>query len=218
MWDQRGQHHFDVRKFNLGFRMAGNYSLYRMKYSNNLYDDESKTIMRDIELKPMFGINLGLITSFKLHSNFDLRFIPEVSLEQRNFTYLLDSVGVTEGGFGTETKKIEAAYLNLPILIKFKSHYYDVYRVYVQAGAQVSVNLASTKKVTNNPNLLKTKTTDISGSVAFGIDLYGDRLKLSPEIRYNFGLVDLYLPKNTRFAGAITKLVSQSIVIGLNFE
>ena len=40
----------------------------------------------------------------------------------------------------------------------------------------------------NDPDLLKTDQTNTGIVAAFGIDLYGDRLKLSPEIRYIIGV------------------------------
>jgi hypothetical protein len=85
-------------------------------------------------------------------------------------------------------------------------------------GLQASFNLNSNKKVLNDPDLLKTQTTDIAFVGAIGVDLYGERLKLSPEFRFTRGLINIYEPINTRFPRAISDLFSQLFVFTLNFE
>ena len=84
-------HHFDVRKFNLGFTMGMNYGDYNMTSFTPQVDEETGVRLRKVVLKGKPGFNIGLITSFKLHNNIDLRFIPSVSLEQRDFLYVMES-------------------------------------------------------------------------------------------------------------------------------
>ncbi len=209
-------HAFDKRKFNLGFTMGMNIGRYNMTSFTNLIDPESNSLLKRVNMYAKPGFNIGLITSFKIMNNMDFRFTPSVSLEQRDFDFIIESK--IDGMDSINTKKIESSYLNLPFVIKFKSNFYKAYRVYVQFGIQYSINMASTKKVKNDPDLLKTESTDICFVSSFGIDLYGERLKLNPEIRYSMGLTNIYVPKNTRFANGITDLFSQSLMILINFE
>ena len=212
----RSTHHFDMRQFNLGFTIGGNYTSYNVAGSYNKVDRATGLFLRRAELKNKFGLQLGLITSLKLHENFDLRFIPAVSLEQRDFNFVFASK--VSGNDSVIRRKVEAAYMNIPLLIKFKSNFYDKYRVYVVAGPMLSVNMASTKKVTNDPDLLKTLSTDVSFVTGVGIDLYGDKLRLAPELKYSFGLANIYLPKNAAFADAIKEIFSQTLTLSVNFE
>ena len=212
------RHPFDLRPFNLGFSMGLNYNTFDMTGAVNLTDRETGIFLRDIDLQPMPGISLGLITNFNLkntpfENNFDIRFTPCVTLEQRNIRF-------NHGMFGDSVvvKKVESSDLNLPIAIKFKSNYYSRVRVYCTAGMQYSINMVSTKKVRNDPSLIKVERGDLTWTASFGVDLYGDRLKLSPEIRYSRGITNIYSPKNTSFANAISDLHSQSITFLLNFE
>ncbi|MCB9235092.1 MAG: PorT family protein [Bacteroidia bacterium] len=206
----------DLRPFNLGFTMGMNLGGYDMTSTLNQFDPDIKVLLRRVELIRKPGINLGLITNLKLHNNIDFRFLPSVSLEQRdfNFVYATNKVRVDS----VARKRIESSNLNLPFVFKFKSNYYDVYRVYAQIGMQYSINMASTKKVRNDPDLLKTVTGDWTILASFGVDLYGEKLKLNPEFRYTMGIRNIYEPKNTRFATAITDLFSQSLMILINFE
>jgi hypothetical protein len=210
-------HHFDVRKFNLGFTMGLNVAGYNMTVQNNQYDEQSNQLLKSVDLVRKPGIYLGLITNLKLHNNIDVRFLPAVSLEERDFLFHIDT---SFSGYGEPLvrKKIEASYLNLPVVIKFKSNYYNRVRVYTQFGIQPGFNLSSNKKVKNDLDLLKIQGTDVSFFASFGVDLYGERLKLSPEIRFTSGLRNLYVSDRTRFPFAISDLLSQVLVFNINFE
>lgn len=195
--------------------MGLNYSSYKMTSQLNTYDAISGQTVRYVDLEPKPGIYLGLITNLKIIDNIDLRFIPSVTLEQRDFVFHMDTTTSSES---IVRKKIESSNLNLPLMLKFKSNFYEHYRVYVGIGLMSSINLASNQKVLNNPDLLKTRQFDGSLIAAFGIDLYGEKIKLSPEIRYSLGLSNIYSPLRTRFPTAISDLYSQTIVFSLNFE
>jgi Outer membrane protein beta-barrel domain len=210
-------HHFDIRPFNLGFTMGLNYSGYNMTVQNNQYDEASNQLLKSVELVRKPGIYLGLITNMKLHNNIDLRFLPAVSLEERDFIFNMDTAFA---GYGEPIvrKKIEASYLNLPLVLKFKSNYYRRVRVWTQFGIQPAFNLSSNKKVRNDPDLLKIQDFDVAFFASFGVDLYGERLKLSPELRFTNGLRNLYVQDRTRFPFAISDLLSQVLVFNINFE
>ncbi|MEM8899086.1 MAG: porin family protein [Bacteroidota bacterium] len=157
------------------------------------------------------GLTLGMIANFNLTNQLALRIIPSVSLEQRDFTY-----SFSDGE--QQNRKIEASYFNVPVMLQFKSKYYRATRVYVLGGFQLGVNLASNEKVKNDPFLLKIRDQDVSLVVGTGINLYGDRIKLSPEIRYSIGLINVYEPLYTSHANAIQRLSSQVITLNINFE
>lgn len=201
---------YDVRRFNLGFLMGVNVSDVKMYYHELEYTRRHPQGLRDIRAEAEAGITLGMISNLKLHNNIDLRFIPAVSLQQRTFRYYIQDT--------VRTRKLEASYIDLPLLIKFKSNFYAHHRVYVATGAKVSINMVSNKRVDNDPDLIKIDRTDLSWEFAFGVDIYGERVKLCPEIRYSLGLKDIYIPKNTNYGSAIRMLTSQSIMFCLNFE
>jgi hypothetical protein len=161
-------------------------------------------------LGSVVGINLGMITSANINNNWDVRFIPGVSLQQRNIDFVYRD--------RTDNFKIESAYVELPLLFKFKSDFRDNYRVYILGGFKYSINLVSDKKAESDPELLKIEKTDYSFEFGFGIDIYGDRVKLSPEIRYSLGFKNIHVPESTFEGSAIRQLQSHGITLLLNFE
>ena len=206
-----GIHPFDSKKkpFNLGFIMGLNYNAYNLKEQINICQDG--VCLNNIEVVPKYGLSLGMISNLRLADYLSLRFVPTVSLEQRDFNYYFHRDS-------TIIRKIEASYFNMPVMLQWKTKYWHRSRVYVLTGAQLGVNLNSNKKVRDDDNLLKITTQDVSLVFGFGLNLYGDRIKLSPEIRYSMGIMNIYEPEFTSHANAIARLASQVLTLYVNFE
>jgi len=201
---------WDLKKYNFGFLMALNFTDMNTRTRLPLYEPALKQTLYKIEIQSRVGITLGLISNIKLARNFDFRFIPCVAIQQRNYSYYMtDSIS---------TRRLEAAYLDLPFLVRMKSNFYKNKRVYVITGFKFSANVSSNKKVRNNQNLIKTNPLDFCIELGAGVDLYGERIKLCPEIRYSLGVLNIYNPKNTYFGGAVSRLSSQMVTLSLNFE
>lgn len=199
--------HHDVRQFHLGFSIGMNYSDFRMKKS----DLSKSSNLYDITAEGGPGINLGIITNLKISDNFDLVAIPSVSLQQRTLKYNLYQ--------GEDfSRKVDLSYLSLPLLVKFKGNYYKNTRLYVLAGCSPKFNLASDAKSKDDPEKIKIKDFDFSVDFGVGFNLYGERIKLSPEIRYSAGLVDIYNPKNTNFGENIDQILTHTLIFSINFE
>ena len=206
------KHPFDLKRFNLGLLMGFTYNSYNLKEQIDIYDPADGRTLESITLISKPGVNIGMISNLNLAKQVSLRFIPTISLEQRDFTYRFRDQE------GTELRKIEASYINLPLMFQFKTGYYDSTRVYVLAGGQWGYNLASNDRVRDDPTLLKIQRQDLSVVLGFGFNLYGERLKLSPEIVYKAGLFNIYVPEDTTHAEAINRLFSQVISLNVNFE
>lgn len=202
-------HPFDFKRFNLGLLMGLTYNSYNLKEQINIEDDG--VLLREIQARPLYGLNIGMISNFRLHKQVSLRVVPTISLEQRNFDYHFakDSSVV---------RQIEASYVNFPVMFQFKTKYYKATRVYVLAGAQYGINFASNEKVRNDPNLLKISRHDFSLTFGAGLNIYGEKIRVSPEIVYSMGLINIYRPEATSHPFAIEELMSQVIALNINFE
>jgi hypothetical protein len=205
------KHPHDFKDFNLGFLMALNVNSYNLKQQINVRD--RGVLLRNVELQNRPGLKLGLITNYNFTDQIAARFIPAVSLEQRDFNF--NFVSETDS---TQVRGVNTSYLDLPLFLQIKTKYYQRYRLYLLMGPQFSINFSNTKKVQNDPNLLKIQSYDVAIVVGAGMQLYGDRLKLSPEIRYSMGLSNIFVPEFTSHAASISQLFTQQLVICVNFE
>ncbi len=211
-----GKHPFDSKKFHLGFQMGFNWNGYTLNEQIRVFD---KGVWLDqIEVIPRWGMSFAMISNFNLTDYAALRIVPGISLEQRDFNYYFEDAREPMDSVSPILRKIEAAYFNIPVMMQWRTKYWNRTRLYVLTGAQIGFNLQSDKKVQDDPNRLKINNQDISLVVGTGFNLYGDRLKLSPEIRYTFGLLNIYEPLNTTHATAISSLFSQVLTISVNFE
>ncbi len=211
-----GKHPFDSKNFHLGFQMGLNWNGYNLKEQIRVFD--RGVWLDQIEVVPRWGMSFAMISNFNIKDYLALRIIPGISLEQRDFNYFFEDAVEPFDSIAPVVRKIEAAYFNIPVLLQWRTKYWERHRLYVLTGAQLGFNLQSDKKVVDDNNRLKINTQDASLVVGIGWNLYGDRLKLSPEIRYSFGLSNIYQPTNTTHAVAISNLYSQVLTFSVNFE
>jgi len=206
---------YDNQLFHFGFSIGYNQFDFTIKSQADLSEYDSLMV---INTTPLSGFNLGIVTNLRLGKYFDLRFIPGLAFGDRivNYTILYGSSSrlVTK-------KNIESVYMNLPLLIKFKSSRMHNVRVYVIAGAQYSLDLisAAKKKESNSKEIfLKLYPNDFQGQVGAGIDFYCTYFKFSTELKMSFGFVNLLKYENNMYASSVTSLKSKIIEISFLFE
>lgn len=206
---------YDNQIFHFGFLIGYNQFDFTIKSKNNLSDYDSLMV---INTSPLSGFNLGIVTNLRLGKYFDLRFIPGLAFGDRivNYTILYSSASrlVTK-------KNIESVYMNLPLLIKFKSSRMHNVRVYVIAGGQYSLDLisAAKKKESNSREIfLKLYPHDFQAQVGAGLDFYCTYFKFTAELKMSFGLVNLLKYEDNMFASSVSSLKSKIIEISFLFE
>lgn len=211
-----GKHPKDFKPFNFGFQVGMHYASYNFTQSRGINDVigrgfETK-VLDNIELKNGPGIVIGMILNYNLSDKFSLRLYPGVSLEQRDFDYFF------AGDPAPTRRRVTTAYGQIPLLIQYKTPYYKQYRLYLLAGPQFNIQPSNSKRVQDNLDLLKTESTDFGITLGIGLMLYGERVKLSPELKVFIGLRDVFIRENTSHASAIKNMASQLVTLSFNFE
>lgn len=203
-------------KFNLGMTMGIARNTYRAGFAPNLVDpnDPFGDTLRSVDLEPLPGLMLGVISNLNVADFLSLRLVPHFTFEQRNFTFMY----FNQGKAVLRQKAIESSYFNVPLTAQWRTPYYKRHRTIVSTGVQIGWNMISDKKVRNDYNLLKVKSQDISLTLGAGIILYGDRIKMTPEIRYTAGISNIYEPEFTHHGSSIRYLASQTLTFCINFE
>ncbi|MFK7971713.1 MAG: porin family protein [Bacteroidia bacterium] len=211
-----GKHPKDFKDFNLGFQIGMHYASYNFTQALNVRDlvglgFESKTLNR-IELLNGPGLGINMILNYNLSDQLSIRSYPGISLEQRDFDFFF-----AEDARPTR-RRVTTAYGQIPILLQYKTPYNARYRMYLIGGPQFNIQPSNSKKVVDNQDLLKTDSYDFGITLGIGMQLYGDRIKLSPELRVFIGLKDVFVRENTSHAAAITNMASQLVTLSVNFE
>lgn len=206
---------YDKKPFHFGFMIGYNQFDFNIKSKPDLAEYDSLMVVNTSSLS---GFNLGIVTNVRLGKYFDLRFIPGLSFGDRIVNYSIlygDELIVTK-------KNAESVYLDLPLLIKFKSsRMLNNVRTYVIAGAQYSLDLISAaKKQSSNPHdiILKLYPNDFQGQVGVGLDFYCTYFKFTTELKMSFGFLNLLKPEDNLYASSVTSLKSKILQISFIFE
>jgi len=207
---------YDKKPFHFGFMVGYNQFNFSIASKADLAEFDSLMV---VNTKPLSGFNIGIVTNLRMGKYFDLRFIPGLAFGDRIVNYTI------KYGTGKElvtTKNAESVYLDLPLMVKFKSsRMMNNVRAYVLAGGQFSLDLISAaKKQSSSPRevILKLYPNDFQGQVGVGFDFYCTYFKFSTELKMSFGFVDLLKEEDNLYASSVTSLKSKIFQISFLFE
>ncbi|HTF81440.1 MAG TPA: porin family protein, partial [Cytophagales bacterium] len=116
-----------------------------------------------------------------------------------------------------DRQSIEASFVEVPILLKYKSQRRGNFRMYIVGGAKAGIS-TSNKNKDQRPDKLRLKSFDLAIDYGLGCDLYFPLFKFSPELRFSNGLIDMKAPDQNKYAKAVQNLRSKTITLVLNFE
>ncbi|QZT38379.1 PorT family protein [Halosquirtibacter xylanolyticus] len=211
---------YDKKRIHFGFFLGTNFMDFGFSYYNKPsmnpsyvapkpgdpamnYDPNSFVAAEVSSLKP--GFTVGIITSLRLYSWLDLRFLPGMSFGERTISYPFydkgmdtSATGVVTGGTGatgstTSTNKIytpysyisKSTYIDLPLLFKFKAQRAVNFRPYIVAGGSCRIDLETRD---DDADLVKLKNLSYYADIGIGFDSFLQFFKFSGELRYSFGL------------------------------
>jgi hypothetical protein len=177
------------------------------------------------------AFNVGIVANMRLGNYFDLRFIPGFSIAHDINLYYRFAHEILNPNPGKRDltnlilRKIECHYINLPLLIKFKSSRMHNVRMYALGGGQLSVNMMSAKnnKISTFYNdevkaeiIPIIKPYDVQVKGGFGFDFYTTYFKFTTEFKVAFGVINmLETEQHIRDKDHIEYYKSSSIVTGL---
>lgn len=203
---------YDDKPIHYGFFFAMPVTRFNVKYSPAYVNDDPAVRLYSPN-SPSFRV--GILVNTFLTERFDLRFTPAVSLYGREVKY--------EYPDGTDPRREtrESTWMEFPFLVKYKSERRKNSRMYLIAGATAAVETNVRKKQAQTSGKLNTKTTDFTLDYGIGFEQFLEYTKISPELRFSHGLVNLFNPGNATSAAnnaGIQRLTTHTVTLYLNFE
>jgi hypothetical protein len=135
-------------------------------------------------VNPQPGFCVGVIGEYRFNEYLALRLTPGVTFGGRYIQYVHD------------TTKLEASstsvIFEMPVLVKLSAKRYGNTRGYILAGASAKYDINSERNL--NPDsgvFIKNKSWDICLEFGVGFDWYMEFFKLSTELRFSLGLLDI---------------------------
>jgi hypothetical protein len=215
----------DYRALHFGFTLGLNTMDFKIRASeyavnNDMYAEVSN-------LSP--GFNINVVSSFRMGDYFDLRILPGVSFGQRRIDYYtMDGTALpgsenNNGSFEPSfiiSQELESSFLELPVILKYKSTRINNYRPYLLGGINFRYDLA--RNFNEDDGIyLSLKPFDTYLETGFGIDFYLPYFKFSTEIKYAAGFLNaLDRRENSRpqYQDAINIMRSNLVVLSFHFE
>jgi hypothetical protein len=163
------------------------------------------------------GFHVGVVSSLRLSDNFDFRFLPGISLGQRNVLFY------NQDGKLDSKMSIESTFIDLPFLIKYKADRIKNYRPYLIGGVNIRSDMARNKEFNEDEKIyIKLIPLDIYYEIGFGIDFYLTFFKLSTEVKYSVGTRDVVSSDASQdypeYANSIDSFKSRMFMVSFHFE
>ncbi len=200
----------DAKWLHYGFSIGLHTSSFQLKYSDTFVTPEMDSV-HSIMPAPAFGFSLGFITDFRLADQFNIRVLPKVSFYEFPVDY-----NYTDGRI--DKQLIEATYVEIPILIKYKSERHKNFRVYFVGGIAPGMEVSGKKRKEQSDNRLLTQDLNLNIEMGMGIDMYYPLFKFSPEIRFSKGLPNLLKTDKYGYSDGIESLRMNVVTLYLQFS
>ncbi len=211
---QRGNYNFgnfERKDFYFGIALGLNQSNFQIHKS--AFFTENRAI-NSITSNQSPGMNLGIISNYKIQKYFDFRFTPSLVLGGQSISYTLSDPDQEDLNYDFEMTSVA-----LPFHLRYKSAPYKDKRLFVIAGMKYSFNLSNDNNSRQQAELLKISATDYAFEIGAGIQFFLPFFIFSPEIKYSHGFGNIHIYDASKIESrALEKVVSRALTISLNFE
>lgn len=203
----------DQRIFHLGFTIGLSTQDLILTQSGYINDDGEVWFSEIPHYSP--GFSVGLIADRYLNRYMNLRLIPTLHFGSKDLVFKEQTSGEE---FATS---IRNNYLTIPLQMKMAAGRINNYRPYLLLGGYGSIELNRKKE-----QAVLLKSFDYGIELGFGCDFYMPMFKLSPELKFCFGLTDILETDRSdlkdealqKYAKSLSKATQRMIVLSFNFE
>lgn len=202
---RRHQEFYDEKPIHYGFLVGMPVTRFSVRHNEQFTASDS--ILR-IYSPNVANIRMGFSINGFLSDRFDIRTTPSISLYTRNLIY-----GYTAS---EKTLKRESTWIELPMLLKYKSQRRGNTRMYLVGGFTFGLETNVKQKKNRNFEQVDTRTKDFSLDYGIGLEQFLEFSKFTPELRFSHGLVNLLSPSADHTG--IDRLKTHTVTLYLHFE
>ncbi len=203
------QENYEDKDIHYGFLFALPSTRFNVTHSNEFLAASDSTVL--ITAPVTKGFRMGFVFNKFLNDHWDLRSTPSISLYERVVEYKF-----LKGSSRQEIR--EATWIEIPVLLKYKSQRRMNSRMYMVAGLTFGFETNVRRRQLSGTERLTTRTTDLTLDYGFGLEQFLPYTKLTPELRFSTGLVNMYKPSDNPTTLGISRLTTHSITLYLMFE
>ena len=204
------QHH-DDKAIHFGFCLGLNVMDFTIDHSLANYRNDS--LLGNVT-NLSAGFQIQAVSAARLTDNLELRFLPGVAFGQRELMFYKPDK------LHRKPQKLESSYIELPLLLKFKSNRVNNLRGFLVGGFNPRFDLAKTYRP-DEDIYLDLKLNDLCYELGGGFDFYFPYFKLSIELRGSWGMFDVLKRRDSpqlEYQNAIKRLRSSVYMISFYIE
>lgn len=210
----KNQPYADQKIFHLGFTVGFNAQDLILTHSGKVQADNS-VWFSEIPSYSM-GLSVGIITDRYINQYMNLRALPTLNFGEKYFVFREQNN--KHKIFETRARN---NYLSLPIHVRFNSERFNNMRPYVLAGGFLNTQVGRQREP-----VIKLSNVDYGIEIGVGCNFYFPLFRLSPELRFSFGLKDVLVKDRSDltdrsllvYTEAFNSAKSRMIILTFNFE
>ena len=160
------------------------------------------------------GFHIQAVSAARLTDYLEVRFLPGVAFGQRELSFYRKDL------LYKKPQTLESSYIELPLMLKYKSKRVNNYRGFIVGGLNPRFDLAKTYRE-EDEIYMDLKLNDLCYELGGGFDFYFPYFKLSVELRGSCGMFNVLNRRNTphpEFQNAIESLRSSTYMISFYIE
>ena len=199
---------YDDKPIHYGILFAVPFTRFTLRHNDDFVSKDSAYL---VQSPTRAAFRMGFTVNAYLNDRFDLRTTPSVSLYERQvkFSY--------PGG----TEKIEnreSTWIEVPLLLKYKSQRRGNSRMYLIAGMTFGIETNVKRSKGSGSGTLATKSSDLTADYGVGFERFFEFFKLAPELRFSHGLTNVFQPSKNSLGMGLDKMTTHTVTLYLNFE
>lgn len=203
---------YNNKKLHFGFSIGLNFYNFNIQQIENLADVSGYYRAEGI-VNP--GYNVNIVTNLRLAEYLDFRFLPGFASTNRLIEF--DVIEPLSQERQIVKREIVSSFFEFPFELKYRSKRVDNYGLYVTTGFKYNLDLSSNENVEDD-RLFKIRGNDLGYELGFGIDMYFEFFKFSPQIKATFGVNNLLVQDGTFYVEGIERLETRAILLNFTFE
>jgi hypothetical protein len=203
---------YDNRLIHWGFTFGINKLDFIVIKSQNFYNAPSDDNLYGIAHKWLPGGHLGPIFEIRLLKFLTFRTLITLNFQQRSLIYYFNQ------GSAPLQIDIPSTFVQMPLLFKYHGARYGNMRPYIIAGAAPTFDISALKRPQTNVPRVYLSAFDTYGETGLGIDWFLQYFKLSTEIKFGRGLMNVLEPDNSVYTKYLQGLYSYYFMFSLHFE
>ncbi len=222
---------YDNSTYHFGFTLGLNQMNFTVKPASNIHThvynefqtpdlNVDSSMLLAVNSDPTLGFKVGIVGDMRLGRYFNLRFVPALSFGERYINYSIEGYRNGSTSMIEIRKSIPSAFVELPILFKYKSKRLNNMLAYITVGGQYSIDLASgaKRKDENQQVHVKLNKNDVYAIVGVGFDFYNPWFKFGTELKMMYGFFDMIKDEGNLYTDGIDRLNSKIFELSFTFE